>query len=288
MINLTYEDIWQRVRRLPTYGKVYGIPNGGLHVVAMLKGCYPDVCPVYFPENADFFVDDIIDSGATSAKFHHEFNRPFYALVDKTNGDKEWKDKWVSFPWERLSKEDPSGIEQNITRILQYIGEDPTREGLLETPARVAKSYEELFAGYKQKPEEVLKTFTDGLIDEMIIVDNIRFTSFCEHHMLPFSGVAHVGYIPCGKIAGLSKIARLVDVFARRLQVQERLTDQIAKSLMEHLQPLGVGCVIEASHSCMSCRGVKKSAARMRTSSLQGVLRDKPEARAEFFSLIRG
>jgi GTP cyclohydrolase IA len=181
-----------------------------------------------------------------------------------------------------------SEAEYAVWQILRYIGEDPTREGLKDTPARVVRSYSELFAGYGMNPKDVLTVFEDGTCDEMVLVKDIEFTSFCEHHMLPFTGKAHVGYVPNGRIVGLSKIGRVVDVFAQRLQVQERLTSQITQALMgEPLLPKGVGCVIEATHSCMSCRGVKKQQAVTITSDLQGVFREDARARAEFLSLIR-
>ncbi len=172
--------------------------------------------------------------------------------------------------------------------ILKSIGEDPDREGLVETPARVYRSYQEVFSGYGQNPATLLKTFTDGVCDELVVVRGIEFVSFCEHHMLPFWGVAHVGYLPKGRIVGLSKLARLVDVFAKRLQVQERITTQVTTALEEHLQPKGSGCVLEARHSCMSCRGARKQEAVMVTSSLQGAVKDDPRTRAEFLQLIRG
>lgn len=172
-----------------------------------------------------------------------------------------------------------------IQTLLRWIGEDPDREGLRDTPDRVLKSYRELFAGYKTNPGDVLKTFEDGACDEMVLLKGIGLFSTCEHHMLPFTGVAHIAYLPKGKVVGISKLARLLEVFARRLQIQERLTQQVTKALDEYLQPLGSACVVEARHSCMSCRGVLKQESVMVTSSLTGEFR-KPEVRAEFFALV--
>ncbi|MFD9479057.1 MULTISPECIES: GTP cyclohydrolase I FolE [Streptomyces] len=182
---------------------------------------------------------------------------------------------------------DEKRAEAAIRELLIAVGEDPDREGLLETPARVARSYREIFAGLYQKPEEVLTTTFDIGHDEMVLVKDIEVMSSCEHHLVPFHGVAHVGYIPStdGKITGLSKLARLVDVFARRPQVQERLTTQIADSLMEILDPRGVIVVIECEHMCMTMRGVRKPGAKTITSAVRGQLRD-PATRNEAMSLI--
>lgn len=176
-----------------------------------------------------------------------------------------------------------------IKDLLRYIGEDPEREGLRETPARVAKAWKEWTKGYGQSPYEVLKTFEDGAEDcnELVIVTNIPVISKCEHHLADINGIAHVGYIPDGRIVGLSKLARVVDIFARRLQVQERLTNQIADAICEGLQPLGVGVVVKASHACMSSRGVNIQGSLTITSAMRGVLLEKPEARHEFLNLCR-
>ncbi|MEV6727826.1 MULTISPECIES: GTP cyclohydrolase I FolE [Streptomyces] len=182
---------------------------------------------------------------------------------------------------------DEKRAEAAVRELLIAVGEDPDREGLLETPARVARAYKEIFAGLYQKPEEVLTTTFDLGHDEMVLVKDIEVMSNCEHHLVPFHGVAHVGYIPStdGKITGLSKLARLVDVFARRPQVQERLTTQIADSLMEILEPRGVIVVIECEHMCMTMRGVRKPGAKTITSAVRGQLRD-PATRNEAMSLI--
>ncbi|MEU0008153.1 GTP cyclohydrolase I FolE [Streptomyces sp. NPDC006314] len=182
---------------------------------------------------------------------------------------------------------DEKRAENAVRELLIAVGEDPDREGLKETPARVARAYRELLAGLWQEPEDVLTTTFDLGHDEMVLVKDIEIVSLCEHHLLPFHGVAHVGYIPAetGKITGLSKLARLVEVFARRPQVQERLTTQIADSLMRILEARGAIVVIEAEHMCMSVRGIRKPGAKTTTSAVRGQLRDAT-TRAEAMSLI--
>jgi GTP cyclohydrolase I len=184
---------------------------------------------------------------------------------------------------------DAARVERAVREILLAIGEDPNRDGLRETPARVARAYAETFAGLWQEPKDVLTTTFDLGHDEMVLVKDIEVYSSCEHHLVPFHGVAHIGYIPSrdGRITGLSKLARLVDVYARRPQVQERLTSQIADSLMEILEPRGVIVIVECEHLCMSMRGVRKPGSRTVTSAMRGQLRD-PASRAEALSLILG
>ena len=180
---------------------------------------------------------------------------------------------------------DQERAEKAVRELLLALGEDPEREGLKETPARVARAFKENFEGLWQKPEDVLTTTFDIGHEELVIIRDIEVFSHCEHHLTPFHGVAHVGYIPSGKITGLSKVARLVDLFARRPQVQERLTTQIADALVEILKPMGVIVIIDCEHLCMSMRGVHKSQARTTTSAVRGVLRDAA-TRAEAISLI--
>jgi GTP cyclohydrolase IA len=177
---------------------------------------------------------------------------------------------------------------QMVRDLLTYIGEDPAREGLLETPNRFLKAWREYTRGYLEKPEDVLKSFEDGAerVDEMVIVRDIPVYSLCEHHLAPFFGKAYVGYIPDQRILGLSKISRLVEVFARRLQVQERLTNQIADALDTHLQPLGVAVVIECRHMCMESRGVRHTGTATVTSALRGIIKKDADSRREFLSLI--
>jgi GTP cyclohydrolase I len=175
--------------------------------------------------------------------------------------------------------------ERAVRELLLALGEDPEREGLQETPARVARAFKENFEGLWQRPEEVLTTTFDIGHEELVIIRDIEVFSHCEHHLTPFHGVAHVGYIPRGKITGLSKVARLVDMYARRPQVQERLTTQIADAMVEILNPLGVIVIVDCEHLCMSMRGVRKSKARTTTSAVRGALRDAT-TRAEAISLI--
>jgi GTP cyclohydrolase I len=191
-------------------------------------------------------------------------------------------------PREDIPPFDQERAERAIRELLVAVGEDPDREGLLDTPARVARAYRELLGGMRLGPEEVLTTTFDLGHDEMILVRDIELWSMCEHHLVPFTGVAHIGYIPNenGRITGLSKLARLVDVYAKRPQVQERLTTQVADALMRILEPRGVIVVIEAEHLCMTMRGVRKAGARTITSAVRGSMLSSPSTRAEAMALI--
>jgi len=180
--------------------------------------------------------------------------------------------------------------EKAVSDILWYVGENANREGLLETPKRVIKAWDELLSGYNApSDEDIMKVFEDGAdgYDEMILVKDIKLQSFCEHHMIPFFGVCHVAYVPNGKIVGLSKINRIVEKYMRRLQVQERLTVQIANAIQEALEPLGVAVMIEASHLCVCYRGIKDVNSTTTTSKLQGIFKEDIKARNEFLSLIK-
>ena len=185
---------------------------------------------------------------------------------------------------------DEAKIKAAVASIIEAIGEDPRREGLVDTPARVAEMYAELFMGINKDPREELSAIYEAGHREMVVVRDIPFYSMCEHHLLPFYGTAHVGYIPDvqGRVVGLSKLARVVEVIASRPQVQERMTTEIADAIMEGLKPSGVAVVVQAEHLCMIMRGVKKPGSNIITSAIRGAFRTHPESRAEFFSLVHG
>lgn len=274
-------------RLLPEATKVFAIPRGGIPAALAVAGHHGNLQLVDDPAEADLFIDDIIDSGDTMRRWCDEYpGKPFFALIDKTEKNGEFNGRWVVFPWEETAE---SGIEDNIKRLLQFIGEDPERGGLKETPHRVAKAWAHWCSGYGKNAADILKVFEDGAekCDEMVIVKDIPIYSKCEHHLADIFGTATIAYIPNGKIVGLSKLSRLADMFARRLQVQERLTNQIADALEEHLQPKGVGVIIRARHLCMESRGICQQGHYTITSALRGVLKDKPEARAEFMELAK-
>jgi len=182
---------------------------------------------------------------------------------------------------------DRERIEQAVGEIIVAVGEDPDREGLVNTPARIAEMYADVFSGVDQDPKELLTVgFEEEKHEEMVVLKDIPFYSMCEHHFLPFHGLAHLGYIPAGRLVGISKLARAVEVLARRPQLQERLTGQIADTIMEALGARGVGVVIEAEHLCMTMRGIRKPGSRLVTSANRGIFRSYPATRAEFFSIL--
>ena len=186
----------------------------------------------------------------------------------------------------RVTQQD---AEAAVRVLIEWAGDDPNREGLLDTPGRVARAYKELFSGYDTDPREYMaRTFEEvGGYDELVVLRDIRMVSFCEHHMLPFLGRAHIGYLPNDRVVGISKLARVVQGFARRLQIQEKLTAEIADAIQEILTPRGVGVVIESEHSCMTMRGVNTPGSRLTTSRLTGVVRDDPRTRQEFLEFVR-
>ena len=255
---------------------VFGVPKGGMIVSNFLE-CKK----THDPSEATVIVDDIVDSGRT--KKLHEENFPkarFIPVIDKQNSKKY--DGYIVFPWE-VAEED---AETTVTKMIEHLGDNPNREGLLDTPKRVVKSWKTLYGGYVQTPEEVLQTAFTVDCDEMIISKDIEFYSTCEHHMLPFFGKAHIAYIPRSKVVGLSKLSRLLEVYARRLQIQERLTNQIADGLMNVVNPLGAGVIIEAKHFCMVCRGVQKKNSTMITSAIRGLFKSA-EVKNEFHRLCK-
>lgn len=271
--------------------RLWGIPRGGVYAALLIKSLlHQSSIPCEIVEDmhdANVIVDDIIQTGNTWKKVENALGDEevlFYALYDKTQSSKE--KRWLVFPWEHAIME--TGPEENIVRVLEFLGEDPMREGLLETPSRVIRSWSLLYGGYHTDPHTVLKTFEEDSSDEMIVLRNVEFYSTCEHHMLPFFGKAHIAYIPNGRVVGVSKLARLLEVFARRLQIQERICQQITHTLMEVLNPLGAACLLEAQHFCMTSRGVQKQSSVMVTSSLEGVFKTDSSVRQEFLSLVRG
>lgn len=179
-------------------------------------------------------------------------------------------------------------IERAVREIIHAIGENPDRDGLRDTPRRIADMYEEIFAGLRVDPYKYLEVTFDEAYSEMVVLKDIPFYSMCEHHFAPFHGIAHVAYIPHGNVVGLSKLARVVEAFARRPQVQERLTAQVADTIMEGLQPKGAAVVIQAEHLCLTMRGIKKPGAKMVTSAVRGIFKDNAATRAEFQSILRG
>ncbi len=262
---------------------VYGVPRGGL-LPAALVAAELRVPLVSTVQTGTLIVDDLVDSGTTLSRYD---GLTVDALFRKSTSppaiapDATVHDGWLVFPWEDATS---TGPEDAVVRLLDFVGEDPHREGLAATPSRVLRSLTELTAGYADDPASILSTVFTEQHDQMVVVDGVEFTSLCEHHLLPFVGTAVVGYVPRGKVVGLSKLARLVECYARRLQVQERMTEQIAVALMEHLAPEGAGVVVRAHHSCMGCRGVRKPSARMTTSALYGIMRYSAETRAEFLA----
>jgi GTP cyclohydrolase I len=277
--------------------KVYGVPRGGMCCAMLCQNMFTGGI-VDTPEEADVILDDIIDSGATRDRFRKKYpSTPFIAAVDKDGDGHDHSLGWVVFPWERQGGVTFETAEDNVRRLLQYIGEDPTREGLIETPKRFVKAMLEMTSGLSEDPAAHLaKNFsvadadpTVGIYDQIIVSAGIPFVSMCEHHLLPFDGIAHLAYLPSQgestRIVGLSKLARCLEGFARRPQVQERLTMQVANAIDHVLSPAGCAVIIHARHTCQCFRGIKKDG-RMVTSALRGVFKDNELARAELLQLI--
>lgn len=309
MTILTYKDarlaaefLGQKLAKL--YGarpmNIWGIPRGGFSAALILSSLWKNFSVVDDPKDAALAIDDIVSSGATAdrvfdkfalktaALFGHDYDPPYQNVV-ATGRDLTLADGFVNFPWEKTLEADSyDSAHDAVTRMLCAIGEDPNREGLRDTPKRVVKAWGEWFKGYGQNPADVLKAFEDGAegYGEMVLLTNIPVASHCEHHVTPFIGVAHVAYIPNGKIVGLSKLARVVEIFSRRLQVQERMTNQIADALETHLTPQGVAVVVQAQHFCMATRGIKMPGVYTHTSAMRGAFFDNAATRAEFMSLV--
>ena len=271
--NISWTEIYSRLDYLKSAydsnTKYYGVPRGGQIIAGMLGNAVDKI------EQADIIVDDLIDSGAT-LKQYKKYNKPFAALIDKR---KEYKNEWIIFPWENHN----GNVEDNVTRLLQYFGEDVTREGLQETPKRYVK----FFKQFLTIPDWNFTTFSSEGYDEMIVQTNIPFYSLCEHHIAPFFGYGHIAYVPKDKIVGLSKLARTLDLFAHKLQNQERITTQVAEFLQEKLEAKGVAVSLSAKHMCMEMRGVEKHDTWTTTTKLIGCFKDNHEARLEFFNTIK-
>jgi len=268
------DDKIEKIKKEWKGAKIWGVPKNGL-ILSLRTGFNEDDI-----EKADVILDDIIDSGNTKQRIVSIFpSKPFVALYEKKE-----ENVWYKFPWETQEND----IEQNIVRILEYIGEDAKREGLIETPKRIVKSWDKLYGGYKQSPKGILSKVFTQKYDEIVLLKNIELYSTCEHHLLPFYGKAHIAYIPNGKVVGISKLARLLECFSRRLQIQERLCNEVVDALEENLKPKGGACIIEAQHFCMTSRGIEKQNSVMTTSALRGAFREKQEAREELLNLIRG
>jgi GTP cyclohydrolase IA len=283
-MNISWAEVFERLKTVDhPENIIYGVPKGGMIITSFLKKAQV----THSPEEANLILDDLIDSGKTKEIYQARFPyTPFFCLFDKR---KEYQNQWLVMPWEADHPgEQVDSIQQNIVRQLQYLGEDPNREGLKETPNRVAKAYLKLFEGYGQKPEDLLTIFDADGYDQLVLLKDIEFYSTCEHHMISFFGKACVAYLPDKKIIGISKLARLVDMYARRLQIQERICDQVTEALMEHLHPRGAACLIEATHLCMRARGVEKQSSVMVTSSLKGIFLTDQSARAELMMLMKG
>lgn len=305
MKQLAWQDIWRLAERVAESWKgqgierVYGIPQGGLPVAIEVAKClHVPVVPwagqspediAHAPERT-LVVDDLVDSGRTMVAYF-EAGCDCDALLRKPHSPNflcskaELVDEWVVFPWERRKGH---GAEDAVVRLLQYIGEDPSREGLIDTPRRVCKALREMTEGMRIDPAEYCTTFEEQTEDP-VVVKGIRFSSLCEHHLLPFSGTAVVAYVPRGRVLGLSKLPRVVEAFARRPQMQERLTRQIAEMIRSATATDtwrgAAACVIKAHHSCMGCRGVRQMDAEMITSHVSGTLPCDPDT---FLSELRG
>lgn len=268
-----WQEIYNRLEYLKSKyepdTKFYGVPRGGQIIAGMLGNAVDTI------DQADVIVDDLIDSGQTLLQYA-KHDKPFAALIDKRE---EYKNEWIVFPWENHN----GNVEDNVTRLLQYFGEDVNREGLQDTPKRYVKFFKQFLTPQEWK----FTTFSSEGYDEMIVQTNIPFYSLCEHHIAPFFGYGHIAYIPKDNIVGLSKLARTLDLFANRLQNQERITTQVAEYLEEKLQPKGVAVSLSAKHMCMEMRGVKKHDTWTTTTKLIGAFKKDEDARLEFFNSIK-
>lgn len=268
---ITWGEIIDAVKEWPRDKKYYGVPRGGQYISAILN-------PVDTPEEADVIVDDLYDSGSTMERWTSLYpDKEFKVAFDKR--DPELRGKWLHFPWETDSKAD---VQDHMARVIEYF-DDISREGLQETPKRYIKFLTE----FLNPPEFNYTAFDSEGMDQMIVQTDIPFYSLCEHHLAPFFGVGHIAYIPDGKIVGLSKLARTLELYARGFQNQERITTQVAERLQQELNPKGVAVVIKAQHLCMAMRGVKKHNTWTTTSCLKGYFKDDQDARNEFLNFLK-
>ena len=266
---------------------IYGIPRGGIPVAYIVGGLVTSNCLLENPEEAMVLLDDVIDSGTTRT-WWSEGKFPgvqFAALADYLDPPRR-KEEWLVFPWEQDETGDASA-DDIVIRLLEYIGEDPTRGGLKDTPRRVLAAWKEWTSGYGKDPGEILKAFEDGAegYNQMVMVKDFPFYSHCEHHLTNFFGTATIAYIPDKRVVGLSKLGRVLDIYAKRLQVQERLTNLVADAIQDNLKPKGVGVLIRARHLCMEGRGLAKQGHETITSALRGEFMSDAKVRQEFLSL---
>lgn len=269
---------------------VYGVPRGGYPVSLLVANSCGRVEVVDKPSRAELIVDDIIDSGQTRDRFKESYPKAvFLALADFLPELKK-QDEWLVFPWELSEGGEDESADDIPLRLLQFIGEDPKRGGLLETPKRFLKAWQDWASGYGKDPAKELKVFEDGAesCDQMVVVKDLPFYSHCEHHLAPFFGTATIAYIPHKRIVGLSKLSRVLDIYAKRLQVQERLTNQVADALESNLAPKGVGVLIKARHLCMESRGICKQGHETITSALRGDMLEDNKVRMEFLDIAKG
>ena len=272
---ITWDEIFIRAIKIKNKypnANFWGVPRGGQVVAGIIGNAVDNI------QDCDVIVDDLIDSGSTKERYK-TFNKPFEVLINKK---KEYKDEWIVFPWE-VKEEGEETVEDNVKRLLQYFGEDVNREGLKDTPKRYVKFFKE----FLNPPKWNCTTFKGEGYDEMIVQTNIPFHSLCEHHIAPFFGEGHIAYIPNERIVGLSKLARTLETYSRRLQNQERITTQVAEFLWNELQPKGVAVVLTAKHMCMEMRGVKKHDTNTTTSKMMGSFKEDYKARTEFLNLIK-
>lgn len=278
--------------------KLFGVPRGGIPVVYLLLRENPERFLIVDDMNdADIIVDDVIGTGTTKDRYDAmgDAANPFGAAPFITLGEYLSPPKrtaaveWITFPWEVTDGGHDESATDIVTRLLDYIGEDTKREGLRETPQRVLKAWSEWTEGYSQDPNLVLKVFEDGAesYDEMVIVKELPFYSHCEHHLAPFFGTATIAYIPDGKVVGLSKLGRILNIFSKRLQVQERLTSQVAQAVVDGLHPRGCGVLIKARHLCMESRGLNCQGHHTITSALKGNFLTDPTVRSEFLTIAK-